>query len=72
MESDVEVSGLESGVCNGRRCGTDVEKGRIIFSDEVEEGTSEIGSKSRGYINIDFRPENGEWILVVLITGHPC
>jgi len=60
MESDVEFSSLEPGVCSGRRSGVDVEIGRVILSDEVEEGTSEIGKESRRYINteLSLRKEN--------------
>ena len=47
MESDVVFSGLESGVCSDRRSGVDVEIGKTVFSDEVEEGTPEIGRESR-------------------------
>jgi hypothetical protein len=53
MECDVEFSGLEPGVCGGGRSGVDVEIGRVVLSDEVEEGTPEIWKESRRYINTD-------------------
>jgi len=43
MESDSEFLGLEPCVCSGRGSGVDVEIGRVILSDEVEEGMSKIG-----------------------------
>ena len=60
IESDIKFSGLEPGVCSGGRSGVDVEIGRVVLSDEVEEGTSEIGNKSKRYINTDLflREEN--------------
>lgn len=50
MERNVEFSRLEPSVCGGGRRGVDVEIGRIILSDEVEESTSEIGKESRRFI----------------------